>query len=122
MSYEGWTYDEKRKHEQGRALMQSARDSRRNRVEAEKQRVARQMAAQKAADERAAREQDDKIAAFMDDFASILGKHNVTLVTLQQTTYVGQSLPLFKLVSRDIYKAPEYLISVQPGRGFNWKK
>lgn len=123
---ENWTAAEKQLHERGRSMMQSARDTRRNRIEREEKlkkiRLDAQAAAQQAADKRYEMERDTEVASFMQDFTSLLGKYNLSLVTLQTAAYVGQDLPLFKVVSRGSYKAPEYLIQVRPGRGFNWKK
>lgn len=127
MAFEGWTEAEKLQHERGRALMQSARDTRRNRIEAEKaaaeREKARQAAAQRAADEAAQKLWDDRVRDFMSDFSGLLNKYQLTLMTIQTISSWGQKdLPIFKLAMRDAYKAPEYLVNVRPGVGFNWKK
>jgi hypothetical protein len=125
MQYDGWTADERRKHEQGRALMQSARDSRKNRIEYEAKRkereAAAQKAAQKAADERAALEEARRVNAFMGDFVTLLAKHGLKFMPMQSTWGIGDT-QVFKLVDRTAYKSPEWTVSVRPGVGFNWRK
>lgn len=122
---DNWTTEERRKHAEGRALMQSARDTRRNRIEREererKARDERNAAAQKAADERHEKECDDRIRAFMEDFVALFSKHNVTLVTIEPV-YAGTPMNLFKLALRNTYRSPDYVVSCTPGRGFAWRK
>lgn len=118
-----WTDAERLVHERGRSLMQSARDTRKARLEREerarKDEAARREAAQRAADEAAVADREKRIRAFMTDMATLLAKHKLSMNPMQ-VVIEGRDVPLFYLSDRTEFMGQRYLVNMRPGVGFNW--